>query len=474
MRRAICAASLVAADVLSFVLAGITFCHGRAVEVVSLSRYAQAGVSHVDLFYVLCAAFVAIRYVAGDYTRRQMLWDGIRLTTISLLVVSVPSILVVLLSENSYSLSAIFLAWLFLIPVLPMCRHLVRAALCRFGWWTLPTALIGDGAKIAKVNDVFGNSLSLGFDVKFLVRRDNKTVETEDVADVVNIGLRNVGNIVGRLCAAGCLEAVIVAEKEQDDEELGELVDRLRTVGIGVAIVLPPQNFPMIGVKINYTFEQDLLLLHVDNGLNRLPGRLVKQAIDFFGSLALLLLFTPLLAAIAILIKRDDGGRIFFVQRRVGRDGQEFPCIKLRTMRADAEETLKRWKQQDSPLYREYIASNFKLRNDPRITDTGRWLRQWSLDELPQLINVLMGDMSLIGPRPLLAREISEYGPAFNLYKSVRPGLTGLWQISGRSRTTFAERAAADAWYVKNWSLWYDVVIVFKTFNVLVSRNGAY
>ena len=134
---------------------------------------------------------------------------------------------------------------------------------------------------------------------------------------------------------------------------------------------------------------------------------------------------------ITYLIRRDDGGNAFFVQPRVGRDGREFLCVKFRTMTLDAEEQLSLWKHQKSPLYDEYLASNFKLRCDPRVTQIGRWLRRTSLDELPQLLNVLTGDMSLVGPRPLLSREIGEYGVTFKLYQQIRPGITGLWQISG-------------------------------------------
>ena len=139
----------------------------------------------------------------------------------------------------------------------------------------------------------------------------------------------------------------------------------------------------------------------------------------------------------------------------------------------DAESRLRQYLTTHPELHAEY-QRNFKLRDDPRVTRIGRLLRRTSLDELPQLFNVLRGQMSLVGPRPLLDRELECYGDGFALYRQVHPGITGLWQTSGRSETTFAERASLDAWYVKNWSLWYDIVILLRTVKVVFWREGAY
>jgi lipopolysaccharide/colanic/teichoic acid biosynthesis glycosyltransferase len=143
-------------------------------------------------------------------------------------------------------------------------------------------------------------------------------------------------------------------------------------------------------------------------------------------------------------------------------------------MVVDAEELLRRWEKDDPTLLARYRESNFKLQADPRTTRIGRWMRRKSLDELPQLFNTLVGQMSLVGPRPLLRRELPEYGPGISLYERVRPGISGLWQISGRSHTTFAERMSYDEWYIKNWTLWYDVVILLQTVWVLTKGQGAY
>lgn len=163
-----------------------------------------------------------------------------------------------------------------------------------------------------------------------------------------------------------------------------------------------------------------------------------------------------------------EGGPALFGQPRIGREGQLFTCLKFRTMRVDAEAALERLLATDAQAAAEWEAYR-KLRNDPRITRVGAFLRKTSLDELPQLFNVLLGEMSLVGPRPRLPDE-----PACFYYKAVRPGLTGLWQVSGRNLLSYEDRISLDVWYVRNWNLWYDIAILFKTVKVVLFREGAY
>jgi len=143
-------------------------------------------------------------------------------------------------------------------------------------------------------------------------------------------------------------------------------------------------------------------------------------------------------------------------------------------MARDAERLLANWRESNPDLYEEYVKT-YKLRDDPRVTRLGKWLRRTSLDELPQLINILRGEMSFVGPRPVVERELIDfYGPSAQLYMRVRPGLTGLWQVSGRSNTGYAERIAFDEWYILNWSVWYDLIILAQTFGAMISGHGAF
>ena len=199
----------------------------------------------------------------------------------------------------------------------------------------------------------------------------------------------------------------------------------------------------------------------------------VKRGLDVIMAMTGLIVLSPLFLLIAMLIKIADSGEVYYAQWRVGRHGEPFRCLKFRTMRTDSDECLERWRIDHPTLYEEYLRTH-KLRNDPRVTYIGRFLRRTSFDELPQLLNILRGEMSVVGPRPVVERELAEfYGPVAAAYKSVRPGLTGLWQVSGRSDTTYKERVALDEWYVRNQSFWIDVRIILKTFFVVLTAKGA-
>ena len=199
-------------------------------------------------------------------------------------------------------------------------------------------------------------------------------------------------------------------------------------------------------------------------------ARLLKRLMDILGASTGLLLLSPLLVLVALAIWLHDRGPVFFVQKRVGQWGREFDFPKFRSMVNNAE-----------ALKAQLIAQNhhkegvtFKIQRDPRVTPIGRWLRKTSIDELPQLFNVLKSDMSLVGPRPIVQDELQKYGLEKSYYLMVRPGMTGLWQVSGRNDVDYETRVYLDAWYVKNWSLWYDLAILFKTIKVVFWRNGAY
>jgi undecaprenyl-phosphate galactose phosphotransferase len=196
-----------------------------------------------------------------------------------------------------------------------------------------------------------------------------------------------------------------------------------------------------------------------------------KRTLDILGSIVLLVFFTPLMVVI-FLVVRMDGGPAMFIHERVGKNGVLFRCYKFRSMILNAETVLKDILVCDSQFRKDW-ESDQKLRNDPRITRIGAFLRHKSLDELPQLINVLKGDMSLVGPRPITVDEVRRYGPAIEYYYQIRPGLTGSWQVSGRNNVSYEERVALDVAYSKRWSFLTDLTILLKTVGVVLSGRGA-
>ena len=196
--------------------------------------------------------------------------------------------------------------------------------------------------------------------------------------------------------------------------------------------------------------------------------RAVKVMLDFAGALAMLILLSPLLLLIALCVKLDDGGPVLYRRRVVGRKG-EFDAFKFRTMRADADAVL-----AADPALRAAFERSFKLKNDPRVTRTGALLRKYSLDEFPQLFNVLMGEMSLVGPRMITAAELRKYGDFGQRLLQVKPGLTGYWQVNGRQRVSYEERVKMDIYYLDNWSLGLDLEILLKTPVKVLRGEGAY
>ncbi len=195
----------------------------------------------------------------------------------------------------------------------------------------------------------------------------------------------------------------------------------------------------------------------------------IKRAIDILSSAFLLVILSPIFALISILVKIDSPGVVFFSQDRVGKDGKIFKMFKFRSMIAGADEMIPQLKELS-----ETEGHIFKIKDDPRMTRVGKWIRRLSIDEWPQLLNVLIGDMSLVGPRPPLPREVEKYSPWHRKRLRIAPGITGLWQVSGRSLLPFEDMVRLDIYYIENWSLWFDVKLLFRTISVVLTAFGAY
>ena len=225
---------------------------------------------------------------------------------------------------------------------------------------------------------------------------------------------------------------------------------------------------------IPYDLDGTLGLEVRQNLLNRWPN-FIKRSMDVMLSIFGMAALSPVFLLIMLLIKIDSPGRIFYSQKRVGTGGQPFKMWKFRTMIPNADIELDKYLAADPLLKQEWEATN-KLKNDPRITRVGKVLRKFSLDEFPQLINVLIGEMSLVGPRPIFPGQEEIFGEAINLYLRVRPGMTGFWQVRGRSNISFIgeERTRLDEYYVRNWSVWLDIYILLRTVQILLTRDGAY
>ncbi len=364
------------------------------------------------------------------------------------------------------------LTWLLVAATIPILRSLTRKGLLRLGWWQRPTVLIGSGPNAKEALLALRSEPQLGFEVLGCVDvslgRGTPDIASQEVALPGTLESKDVQQLASH---AG-LQVVIAVEHNQSLHREQWLRQLARWKVQDVCVIPAMRGIPLYGTDISWFFSHDVALLRVRNNLKRWPARLTKRIFDVVASLLLLALLAPLMAWLVLRI-RQDGGPALFAHERVGRNGRMFRCYKFRSMVVDAPQHLEKL-LASNPSLREEWERDHKLKDDPRISEVGHFLRSTSLDELPQLINVLRGEMSLVGPRPIVTDELEKYGEDAEYFLMVRPGITGLWQVSGRNDVDYDTRVYLDTWYVKNWSLWYDIAILFKTVRVVLRRDGAY
>jgi exopolysaccharide biosynthesis polyprenyl glycosylphosphotransferase len=276
-----------------------------------------------------------------------------------------------------------------------------------------------------------------------------------------------LGSVVTVVEQFGADTVAVLACPEMSGARLRDLAWALEKTGTDLCVA--PALLDVAGPRTTIRPAAGLPLLHMDHPEFTGARRLVKSAFDRTLAFAALVLLVPLLAAVAVAIRLGDRGPALFRQTRVGKDGRSFTVYKFRTMVVDAEA-----RKPQLVLLNETGGVLFKMRKDPRVTRVGGWLRHWSLDELPQLINVMRGDMSLVGPRPPLPDEVANYVDYVRRRLAVKPGITGLWQVNGRSDLSWDESVRLDLRYVENWSLMLDLQILWKTLSAVVGRSGAY
>lgn len=368
-------------------------------------------------------------------------------------------------SVNEWSRAALGLTYIFILFGTLFARNLMRRIAKRLDIWGLPVAIIGETEETEHVFASLQRNWLNGLRPVLCMRVDSLDHIFPPPSQKKNA-------------------------RQWDDQKLFE--------GIDIAIIVPHQ-LPMSAVKnvmlhSSHHFQRVIVMLNESrmgpmwftplllsdhlglevrcqliNPLHQAVKRLVDLGLIFISLPVLILVFLLLM----FVIKFDSPGPIFYTQKRIGRDGRDIFIWKFRTMMKNAESILEAMLEKDDALRREW-ERNFKLKNDPRVTRVGGFLRRTSLDELPQLWNVLKREMSLIGPRPIVAEEISLYGDDFEISKQVPPGMTGMWQVSGRNDLSYEERIGLDVYYVQNWSIWLDIHILIRTLLVVLKGLGAY
>jgi exopolysaccharide biosynthesis polyprenyl glycosylphosphotransferase len=369
-----------------------------------------------------------------------------------------------------FQLSRGFFMFAFVIgpPLLVLGRWVLRRALHRArrrGSMGQQTVIVGSADHVDAVASILARESWLGYRVAGALVPHQGARETETEAGVPVLG---TVDDAARLIRSHDAEIVfVVGGAFSDPSAMRNLVWDLESDD--VQVIMAPGVTDVSSERIRVRPVAGMPLLHLDRPRHQDALRWAKRTFDLVGSTLALVLLSPLLAFAAWKIKRYDGGPVLFRQTRVGRDGEFFICLKLRSMVLDAEQTL-----PDLHTEAGYREGLFKMAEDPRVTKPGQWIRRYSLDELPQLINVLRGDMSLVGPRPPLPSEVDRYTMTQARRLRVRPGMTGLWQVSGRSDLSWSESIRLDLYYVDNWSMIQDIVILARTVGAVLSSRGAY
>jgi Undecaprenyl-phosphate galactose phosphotransferase WbaP len=369
-------------------------------------------------------------------------------------------------SGEVYSRLIFLIAWAASLLAVPIARGIARTLFARCSWWGCPILILGGGKTGAMVLRTLLRHPGLGLKPLMVLDDDPQTH-----GELYGIPVRGGIELAPEVARTTGIHWALVAMPGVAPQRLVEILESYGQT-FAHLLVIPD----LFGLASLWVAPQDLggiLALNVRQQLLLPLPRMTKAWLDF--SLALLIgaLCLPVLVFLALLIKLDSEGAIFYSQTRIGQGGRCFQAIKFRTMATNAEQLLEHH-LQNQPELRQLWLRDHKLKKDPRLTRVGRWLRRASLDELPQLWNVLRGEMSLVGPRPIIATEISRYGEIYPLYTRVKPGLTGLWQVSGRNNISYAERVNLDAYYVRNWSVWLDAYILLRTPWVVVTAEGAY
>ncbi len=364
-----------------------------------------------------------------------------------------------------YSL-AFGLSWVVSVPGFSAGRGIARRMFSSASFWGIPVVIFGAGKTGRLVTERLIKNRWLG--LKPVVILDDESSLAGEYMGVPIL----TGTVHGPRLARECgFDTAIVAMPGVNRESLAVIMaDYVRSFR---RFTLIPDFFGMTNIWMTVRDLNGILGLYTDQRLLSAANRRIKRILDLFISVFGGLVISPLLLIIALLIAIDSPGPILYGQKRLGKDGKAFTAWKFRSMRRDATRALAELLARDQNARKEW-ESNFKLRSDPRVTRMGRFLRKTSLDEFPQLINVVRGEMSLIGPRPIVDAEVEKYGHDYRLFSSVKPGMSGLWQVSGRSETDYAERVSLDIYYIQSWSLWLDMYILFRTVAVIFGGRGAY
>jgi len=455
-------ALLILADVVGFSVAlGVSGPIANLIDLTAGVANAPADITNFEPMAkssaVILLGLLIYFFINGHYQRRLLFWTEARqMVGASLAGLAVTGFLA-FWTGREFPHAEVAVTWL-VFPALAMTlRGGARLALSVAGLWRIRVLVVGRGQTSRLALDALNSQPRLGYDVVEVV--------SGKVLDTFHAGERLV-----RILEHFGADMMVLAVEPEDWPHRAVIQSLIRT-RIPFAVMREMDGLPVLGCEQSSFFGHDTIMMSYRNNLAQPVARLAKVIFDVTLASIALLILSPVFVFVALAVKAD-GGPVFFAHTRIGADGRKFKCLKFRSMAVDSQRILHELLASDPAAAREW-AETQKLKNDPRITRVGRILRSTSLDELPQLLNVLRLEMSLVGPRPIVDAEVAKYADDIAFYYETKPGITGLWQVSGRSETSYTRRVHLDTWYAKNWSIWNDIAIIAKTLPAVLKRQGA-
>ncbi len=427
--------------------------------------------------YTLGICVIAAFCITRQYSRRIPWWNKIQFSV----KIVAAALLIEIIARgailNDYLPLYSLTYWVGSLCILMLLRAGFYFVKIRIQSWKVPVAIIGDVGTVTDILYAISGDLGTGYDPQYAIIRDKET-NTLNYDDLPQL-YKDINFLDGNINYSKFIKDhpdfhYIVSMDTFRGEKRDKLLRLLKDNKITFSLVPMISQISLYQAQPLYFFGNDVMLLETKTTKLSVFQKLIQRCVDIFGStIGLIIFFIPMLI-ITILLKLENKNEpVFYGGHRVGKNGKTFRCWKFRTMESNSDHLLEKY-LEENPDEKAYWEKYFKLENDPRVkTKTTRFIRKTSIDELPQLWNVFVSDMSIVGPRPILPSEMDAYGPSIKDYTMLKPGITGLWQVSGRSETTFERRVIWDSWYIRNWSFWGDMVIIIKTIMVVLNRKGA-
>jgi Undecaprenyl-phosphate galactose phosphotransferase WbaP len=420
--------------------------------------------------YYMILVWVSVFLYERLYTRRFAFWEEVRLLSKSTTICIVLTMLAVFITQQytKFSRLIVILAWFLILIALPAVRYATKLFLIKLNLWKKKVIIIGAVESSVALIESIEQNKTLGYEVVGCL-----TGHREKVGSTIN-GVKVLGHYdeIAEWKIRTGFDDVVVTFPDLPRDQLVSLLKKWELVSENIRYIPRTGDLITTGVEIENIGK--MLSLTVRKNLHKPWNVFLKFLFEYLVALILFVFFIPFLLIIAFEIKLESSGPVFFVQKRGGKKGKHISVIKFRSMYKDSSTRLENYLKGHPEVRKEWEVFK-KIRGyDPRVTRVGRFLRKYSLDEIPQLINVLKGEMSLVGPRPYILDELEENEAIKSILFQVKPGITGLWQTSGRSSLSFKDRLSLDESYIRNWSLWMDIYILVKTVRVAFSGEGAF